>query len=114
MVFTGKAVLPLLILFGSIMAATLYVRKRGGEMSQANLVRMPIIGEINKVNREGPWPECVGISFKECSKLIESYTQEFAEIEIYDEGEEPKGFNPKRVALKVDESGIVTTIPHKG
>mmetsp|Transcript_1469 Transcript_1469/g.3156 ORF Transcript_1469/g.3156 Transcript_1469/m.3156 type:complete len:115 (-) Transcript_1469:240-584(-) len=114
MVFTGKAFLPIVILVGSLIAAGVYVKNRGVEMSQANMVPMPMIGEINKVNREGPWPECVGLSYEDCSDQIESYTTGLVETKMFDEGVQPNGFDPKRVAIFVDKSGIVTEIPHKG
>mmetsp|Transcript_17770 Transcript_17770/g.48345 ORF Transcript_17770/g.48345 Transcript_17770/m.48345 type:complete len:113 (+) Transcript_17770:199-537(+) len=110
---TGKAALPLVVLVGSLIAATFYIKNRSTQVS-GSIVPMPMIGEVNGVNREGPWPECVGLSFEECSERIDSYTKDGVEIEMSFERIKPNDFNPKRVVIFVDEDEIVTSIPHKG
>lgn len=116
MVLTGKVFLPLVILVGSLIVAAIFVKNRGMKFSQANIVSPPLIGEINRINREGPWPECVGLLYQDCAALVELYTTDVAmeTIERFHEGDKPNDFDPNRVIIFVDESDIVTRIPHKG
>ena len=149
MVLSGKALLPAIILFGSMMVAAMYLRQRGAVLvrlycrrmlltnkyecefafstsllmlsklwrypqNQTNMVARPMIGDINTINREGPWPECSGIPSQECVELINKSTGSRVEIEFSSPGEETHGFNPERVIIVIDASDVVTNIPHKG
>ena len=61
-----------------------------------------MIGDINTINREGPWPECSGIPSQECVELINKSTGSRVEIEFSSPGEETHGFNPERVIIVID------------
>ena len=78
------------------------------------MIARPMIGNVNEVNREGPWPDCVDMSYQECSALIKLYSKRHLYFENVSEGVGCEGFKTSRVCLYVDEEGIVTEIPHKG
>ena len=73
-----------------------------------------MIGNVNQVNREGPWPECLGMESPLCAELIQQYAKTVSSIEVVEEGSRCEGFQPSRVCIYVNPEGDVTKIPHKG
>ncbi|KAL7576291.1 hypothetical protein ACA910_018114 [Epithemia clementina (nom. ined.)] len=110
-----KALLPIVIVIGAFIAASFHVRNRSAQLRQSNMIARPMIGNVYQVNREGPWPECVGMESWKCLERIQSLTDNIDTIETTEEGSGYcEGFRPSRVCLVVDKEDVVTKIPHKG
>jgi hypothetical protein len=83
--------------------------------SQASIVRMPMIGGAES-KREGPWPECVGLSGEACRTLIEATASDIrGNVSIIPEDYMvTMDFHTDRVRIFVDADGLVVGIPHRG
>jgi hypothetical protein len=76
---------------------------------------MPMIGGAES-KREGPWPECVGLTGAECKILIEASGSDLrGHVQIIPEDMMvTMDFRTDRVRIFVDADGIVAKIPHRG
>jgi hypothetical protein len=89
---------------------------RFAAQSQASIVRMPLIGGTES-KREGPWPECVGLTGAACKILIEATGSSdlMGNIQIIPEDYMvTMDFRTDRVRIFVDGDGLVARIPHRG
>ena len=74
-------------------------------------------GSPQTINREGPWPACVGMAGATCSAMILSMATDLQaeNIIIMDQDSfMTMDFRTDRVRIMVNEQGVVTRIPGRG
>ena len=76
---------------------------------------MPMIGGAS-TNREGPWPQCVGMSGDDCKHVIETYAEDVRGnvFIIPEDSMVTMDFRTDRVRIFVDGDNVVTQIPGRG
>ena len=82
---------------------------------KTKVIPEPIIGR-EESNREGPWPECVGITGENCVRLIETHAEDLrGRIYIIPEGSMvTQDYDTTRVRVWVNAEGIVNDVPSRG
>jgi hypothetical protein len=76
---------------------------------------MPLIGGSDAtMNREGPWPSCVGMSGEACQAMIESMANDVTVQVVSQDAMVTMDFRTDRVRIFVDDSGVVTRTPSRG
>lgn len=84
-------------------------------LQSSKTLAQPLIGGSG-AKREGPWPECVGVTGQICQGWIEDYTPSETRVEVLEEGMPiTKEFSPERVRIWISaETGLVNRIPRRG
>jgi hypothetical protein len=102
-------------LVGNVLNCSLIVLSLFAAQSLARIVRMPMRGGAES-NREGPWPECMGLSGEECRTLIQATASDLrGNVFIMPENSMyTMDFRTDRVRIFVDGDGIVVKSPHRG
>jgi hypothetical protein len=82
---------------------------------QASFVTMPMIGGAES-KREGPWPECVGLSGEECRTLILATASDVRGnvVIMPQDAMMTMDFRTDRVRIFVNSENIVVKSPHRG
>lgn len=68
------------------------------------------------INREGPWPQCVGMDADECKRMIQTYASDVRGnvVILSEDAAVTMDFRTDRVRIFVDEKNVVTHIPGRG
>jgi Potato inhibitor I family len=83
-----------------------------------------MIGNVRTNNKEGPWPDCLGMTGEECQSYVQHYAcrssnnDEDCQVVIVPLDAPPsaltKDFLPNRIRIFVNATGYVTLIPDRG
>lgn len=67
-------------------------------------------------NRQGPWPECIGLSGSDCVRLIEENAEDVrGRVHVVPaDGMVTMDYRTDRVRVFVDKNGFVQTAPSRG
>jgi hypothetical protein len=111
----GEIAACIAFLVGNVHRCSLIVLPLFASQSQASFVSMPMIGGAES-KREGPWPECVGLSGEECRTLIQATASDVrGNVVIMPvDSMMTMDFRTDRVRIFIDGNGIVVKSPHRG
>ena len=82
-------------------------------------MRQPMIGGSGS-KREGPWPECIGMTGGSCQRSIQAYAHDTrGHVEVLEEGtpimRNEKQFVPERVRIWISaDTALVNKVPRRG
>jgi len=108
---SGQAFATIILLFFGLIAASIHLQNQSSQLS-SSIVAPPMIA---MAKRQGPWPDCLGVTSDNCKDLIRSTSSGDFEIVVVLQGSEVSStFEQNRVQIFVDESGIVKAIPKRG
>lgn len=103
-------------LFLMVAGTTLVVLLKDEKSHEVEVVPQQMIGGSMIYRKQGPWPECVGMTSEKCKGLIEHIADDIS-VKIVPEGtdlEKEEDFDPDVVYVVEDEDGLVVDTPGRG
>lgn len=85
--------------------------------NRANIVPQPMIGGSSMNNRNGPWPECVGMTGDDCASMIRSVASDLSPSNVVVMNVNSMmtmDYRTDRVRIMVDDDGKVVRSPSRG
>jgi hypothetical protein len=86
--------------------------------NQANIVPQPMVGgSTATMNREGPWPDCIGMTGSECAQMIKSMAPDLDAnnvMVVSFDSMMTMDFRTDRVRIIVGSDGVCLKAPSRG